>query len=198
MSDSSIGREGAGPGLALVGYRGTGKSTVGRLLAARTGRPFVDADLEIEARAGRSIRSIFEESGEPEFRDWEERVLFEIAEARPGAVLATGGGAILREANRRTLRGFGVVVWLWAEPSVLARRLGADARTRASRPALTTAGALDEIADVLAARTPLYAEVADARIETGGKSVAEVVDAILETWSHATAEAPPREPHSCS
>ena len=180
MSDPSIRRDAQGSGLVLVGYRGTGKSTVGRLLAARTGRPFVDADVQIEARAGRSIRTIFEESGEPAFRDWEERVLREVAEGRPGAVLATGGGAILREANRRTLRAFGMVVWLRAEPSVLARRLEADARTRAARPALTAAGALAEIADVLTARTPLYEAVADAWVETEGKSIAEVVDAILE------------------
>lgn len=196
MNTPTIRREGLG--LALVGYRGTGKSTVGRLLAERTGRPFVDADHEIEARAGRSIRSIFEGSGEPAFRDWEERVLREVAEGRPGAVLATGGGAILREANRRTLRAFGLVVWLRAEPQVLARRLEADARTRAARPALTSAGALHEIADVLASRTPLYQAVADACVDTEGKSIAEVVDAILELWSHHAEQGPPQEPHPCS
>ncbi|APW63332.1 shikimate kinase [Paludisphaera borealis] len=185
-------------GLVLVGYRGTGKSTVGRLLAERSGRPFVDADYEIEARAGRSIRAIFEESGEPAFRDWEERVLREVAEARPGAVLATGGGAILREANRRVLRSFGRVVWLRAEPHILVRRLEADARTRSTRPALTSGGVLDEIADVLAARTPLYEEVAHASVETEGKPAHEIADWILEDWSRCSEPRPPQEPHPCS
>jgi shikimate kinase len=169
-------------GLALVGSRGTGKSTVGRLLAARAARPFIDADVEIEAKAGRSIRAIFEESGEPVFRDWEERVLREAAESSPGAVLATGGGAVLREANRRLLRSFGLVVWLKADPAVLVRRLQADARTGAGRPALTPAGALDEIADVLAARAPLYEEVAHVSIDTDGMSARAVVGKVLELW----------------
>ncbi len=89
-----------GAGLALIGYRGTGKSTVGRMLADRLGRPFRDADIEIEARAGRSISSIFSECGEPAFRDWEERTLVELTLSFPDAILATGGGAILRPSNR--------------------------------------------------------------------------------------------------
>ena len=87
-------------GLALVGLRGTGKSTVGRILAQRLDRPFFDADVELEQVAGRSIRAIFAEEGEPVFRDLESRVLAALA-ARRGAVLATGGGVVLREPNRR-------------------------------------------------------------------------------------------------
>lgn len=185
-------------GLVLVGVRGTGKSTVGRLLAGRTGRPFVDADDAIEARAGRPIRAIFEESGEPAFRDWEERVLREAAEEHPEVVLATGGGAVLRESNRRLLRSLGLVVWLKADPAILARRLEADPRTRAGRPALTAAGTLDEIADVLAARTPLYEEVADVAIETEGMSAEAVVARILETWSRPLETRTPQEPPPCS
>ena len=89
-----------GSGLALVGYRGTGKSTVGRLLAGTMKRKFLDVDLEIEARAGRSIAAIFCESGEPAFREWEERTMAVLFEQYPEAVVATGGGAVLREANR--------------------------------------------------------------------------------------------------
>ena len=120
----------------MIGYRGTGKSTVGRILADRLNRTFLDADLEIEARAGRSISAIFTEEGEPVFRDWEERTLAELTRAIPTAVIATGGGAVLREANRRRLRDFGFVVWLTAEPAELARRLEADPRGagRAARP----------------------------------------------------------------
>jgi shikimate kinase len=169
-----------GPGLVLIGYRGTGKSTVGRVLAGRLGRTFLDSDLEIEARANRSVREIFAERGEPAFRDWEERTLAELTVGSPAAVLATGGGAILREANRSRLRDFGFVAWLTAHPSVLARRLEADRRGLAGRPALTPAGTLDEIVRVLRVRTPLYTELADAVIETGEKTPDQVVDSILE------------------
>jgi shikimate kinase len=171
-----------GPGLALIGYRGTGKSTVGRILAGRLKRTFRDCDREIEARAGRSIRAIFTEGGEPAFRDWEELTLAELTAGRPAIVLATGGGAVLREANRRRLRNFGFVVWLTAQPSELARRLAADPLGLSERPALTLAGTLDEIVQVLDARTPLYQDLADAVIETSQKSPDEVADSILDLW----------------
>lgn len=169
-------------GLVLIGYRGTGKSTVGRILAERSGRAFLDADREIEARAGRPIRSIFAEAGEPVFRDWEERTIAQLTAANPGAILATGGGAVLREANRRRLREFGFVAWLTADPAELARRLEADRPGLAERPALTAAGTLDEITQVLAARTLLYAGLADAIISTDGKGPRDVAEAILEVW----------------
>jgi shikimate kinase len=170
-------------GLVLIGYRGTGKSSVGRILAEGLGRPFLDSDREIEARSGRSIRSIFTESGEPAFRDWEERTLAELTAENPGAILATGGGAVLREANRLRLRGFGFVAWLTAGPAELARRLEADRPGVAARPALTAAGTLDEIAEVLAARSPLYAALADAVIPTDGKDPQKVAEAILGCWT---------------
>lgn len=169
-------------GLVLIGYRGTGKSTVGRILAEQLGRAFLDSDREIEARSGRSIRSIFVESGEAAFRDWEERAIAELTFESPGAVLATGGGAVLREANRRRLRDFGFVAWLTADPTELARRLEADGSGLGGRPALTAAGTLDEIAQVLAARSPLYVELADAVIPTGGKDPRDVAEAILGCW----------------
>src|SRR5262249_34290119 len=143
-----------GPGLVLIGYRGTGKSTVGRILADRLDRPFLDSDREVEARSERTIPSPFSDWGELTFRDWEERTIAEITGANPGAILATGGGAVLREANRRRLRDFGLVAWLTADPAELARRLEADRPGLAERPALTAAGTLEEIAQVLAARTP--------------------------------------------
>jgi shikimate kinase len=168
--------------LALIGYRGTGKSTVGRILAERLKRRFLDADLEIEARARRSIRSIFNESGEAVFRDWEEQTLAELTSAFPDAIIATGGGAVLRETNRRRIRGLGFVVWLRADPSVLVRRLELDGRGLAERPPLTLAGTLAEISTVLEVRTPLYEELADAVFETGDKSPDEVAAAILGRW----------------
>jgi len=168
-------------GLALVGLRGTGKSTVGRILAERLGRPFADADHEIEAKVGKPIRAIFEEQGEAVFRDWEESVLAELT-TRSGAILATGGGAILREVNRARLRSFGLIVWLVADPAELAVRLQADARGLADRPALTSAGTIAELAGVLQARTPLYQEVADLTVETAQRTPEEVATAILALW----------------
>jgi shikimate kinase len=171
-----------GLGLALVGYRGTGKSTVGRLVASMANRQFLDVDLEIAARSGRSIGAIFAESGEPAFRDWEEQTLAELIGLFPGAVIAPGGGSVLREPNRRRLREFGHVVWLTAVPGELARRLEADDRGKPGRPALTAAGTTAEIEQVLRERTPLYEGLADSIIETGGKSPAEVAAAVLASW----------------
>jgi shikimate kinase len=166
-------------GLALVGSRGTGKSTVGRILARLSGRTFLDADLELEARAGRSVASIFSADGEPAFRDWEERTLAELIEQSPTAVIATGGGVVLREQNRQRLRDFGVVVWLTAEPAELASRLSADPRALAARPALTTEGTIIEIGRVLEMRAPIYRAMADTVIDTVGSTPDEIAAAIL-------------------
>lgn len=171
-------------GLALVGSRGSGKSTVGRLLAGRLGRPFVDADVELEARAGRSIGAIFAESGEAAFRDLEEDLLRDLVERGDGSVLATGGGVVIRPANREALKRLGFVAWLAADPAVLADRLRTDPAL-ATRPALTAAGTLGEIAEVLAARTPLYREVADVVIATEGRSAEQVAAAVLDAWREA-------------
>jgi shikimate kinase len=175
---------GGARGLALVGYRGTGKSTVGRLLARRLGRPFIDADVALEARFGRTIGSIFDELGEPVFRDWEEAMLAELTEDQD-RLIATGGGAVLRESNRRRLRDFGTVVWLSASPRVIADRLGADPSAVAGRPALTPAGTLGEVAAVLAAREPLYREIADLEISTEGRTPEEVAEAVLDALAMA-------------
>ena len=167
--------------LVLVGCRGTGKSTVGRILAGRLGLPFADADVELEAIVGRPIPAIFAEQGEAAFRDWEERVLLDLS-TRPGTIVATGGGVVLREANRRLMRSFGFVAWLSADPEVLAGRLRADPVGLANRPSLTGAGTLGEIARVLEERTPLYREVADAIVDTSRRTPAQTAEAILELW----------------
>ncbi len=182
MSVHSRGEDGLtrGRGLALVGYRGTGKSTVGRILADRLNRRFFDADLELEARCGRSIVSFFAESGEPAFRDWEEQTLQLLVQSDPGAVLATGGGAVLRPSNRRLLIEFGLVVWLKADADEIASRLNADRLAGRDRPALTAAGSIAEISAVLADRASLYRDVADAEVETRGRSPHDVAELILK------------------
>lgn len=152
-----------GDGIALVGYRASGKSTIGRLLAERLGRSFLDSDAEVERRDGRTIASIFSEDGEAAFRDMEEAAVRNLCESHPGAVLATGGGAILREVTRSALANYGAVAYLSAPPSVLAIRLR---RSGGDRPALTSAGLVEEVETVLAARDPLYRAIADLIIDT--------------------------------
>lgn len=162
----------------LIGYRGTGKSTVARLVAQRWGRAWVDADEWLERRAGRTIREIFASDGEAVFRDLESAVVAELA-ARDETVIALGGGAILREPNRAAIQGRGLVVWLKALPHTLAARLQHDPSTDQRRPALTSLGGLAEIEQLLAAREPLYAQCADVVIDTEGREPSEITDMIL-------------------
>jgi shikimate kinase len=145
-------------------------------------RTFLDADVELEEKLGRSIASIFAEDGEAAFRNLEERLLSELTSTHPCAILATGGGVVLRAANREALRSFGFVVWLWADPVVVVARLQADRRGLQMRPALTPGGTLAELAEVLETRTPLYRAVAHAVVDTSNRTPEEVVEAILELW----------------
>lgn len=165
-------------GLALVGYRGVGKSTVGRIVADRTAREFIDFDDVFEQRHG-PILSYFETNGEQSFRARETEILREIVHARAGCVLATGGGAILTAANRDTLRRLGCVVYLTGSANILAERLRNDARTR---PALSPAGTLNEIEQILAARAPLYESVADVVIDAASRSPEDVAAAVIGAW----------------
>jgi shikimate kinase len=138
--------------IVLVGMMGVGKSTVGRRLAARLGPPFVDADTEIEAaHAGMTIPEIFEIHGEPYFRDGEARVIARLLEGGP-AVLATGGGAFMREETRRRIREKAISVWLKADADVILRRV----RRRADRPLLQTADPAATIDRLIAEREPIY------------------------------------------
>ncbi len=161
----------------LIGYRATGKSSVGRALAMKMNAPFVDSDDEIERRAGKSITAIFSEDGEPAFRDLEAAVVSDLAANCPG-VVSLGGGAILREESRRAIAD-GFVIWLQASPETIARRVALDAASAQRRPPLTTHADDDEIRLVLAQREPLYAACADVAIETENKATAQVVDEVF-------------------
>ncbi|MBC5764835.1 shikimate kinase [Ramlibacter albus] len=160
--------------ISLVGMPGSGKSTVGRNLARRLGRPFHDSDHAIEQRIGCSIRDFFAREGEAAFRDIEEQVIGELA-ALPDAVLATGGGAVLRPANREHLRAGGHVIYLRSSPEDLFRRLRHDTQ----RPLLQVADPLARLRQMYAERDPLYRETAHYVLETGRPSVATLVNMIL-------------------
>jgi shikimate kinase len=153
---------------------GSGKTTVGRQLARRLRLPFFDSDHVIEERLGCSIRDYFAREGEAAFRDLEQRVLAELAQGTP-AVIATGGGAVLREANRECLRAAGPVVYLRSSPEELYRRLRHDT----TRPLLQVADPLAKLRELYVQRDPLYQQAAHFRIETGRPSVPRLVHMIL-------------------
>jgi len=172
-------RADAGRAVCLVGLRGAGKTTVGRLVARALGRPFVDLDRLVEGRAGQLVRELFAAEGEGGFRARESEALRE-ALALPGAVIATGGGVVLRPENRSALAG-ARVVYLRAGPELLAARVADDPRSADQRPALRPGGPRAEAAALLAERDPLYREVADAVVEADGapEDVAAAVAAAL-------------------
>lgn len=159
--------------VVLVGLSGSGKSTIGRTLADRLGRPFLDTDGLIVGRAGTPIPQLFAERGEPAFRAIEREAVTD-AVARAPAVIATGGGAPVDPDNRRQLWDGNSVVWLDAPIDVLARRVGAAG---AGRP-LLSGDAAGRLAALRAEREPIYAQ-AHLHLETAGKDVRTVVSAIL-------------------
>jgi len=161
----------------LIGPRGSGKSTVARLLAGRLGWAWLDADSVLEERAGRSVRAVFVGEGEAGFRQREADVLAELA-ALERHVIATGGGAVLRADNRERLRSAGVVVWLTADADTLWGRIAADACTAERRPALG-GGGREEVVEVLRRREALYRDCAHHVIDTAGRSPEEVAAAVL-------------------
>lgn len=165
--------------LYLTGYRGTGKTSVGAVLARRLGVPLIDLDRTVEQAAGRTIREIFAAGGEEAFRDAESESLAKIAREEH-AVVALGGGAILRPINRQQIRDSGRCFWLDADANTLVQRITADTTTTDSRPALTRMDPRDEIRELMTIRRPLYQEVSDHRIDTVGKTVEQVADEIVE------------------
>jgi shikimate kinase len=137
--------------VVLVGMMGVGKSTIGRRLSSRLRLPFVDADMEIEAAAGMSIPDIFETHGEPHFRDGEARVIARLIDNGPG-VLATGGGAFMREETRNRIHDKAVSIWLKADADTIMRRV----KRRVDRPLLQTADPAATVGRLIAEREPVY------------------------------------------
>ncbi|MCY3021539.1 MAG: shikimate kinase [Planctomycetota bacterium] len=165
--------------LVLIGLRGTGKSTIGRLLAERLRWRFFDTDSLVQERAGMTIKEIFARHGEPHFRRVEAAVVQECA-GHNDAVIATGGGAILDPANVDALRSGGFVVHLTAPPSELWRRIARDQASPANRPQLVQGAAdgVDELQQLMLARAAAYARARDVEVSVEGRSPPEVAEAI--------------------
>lgn len=164
--------------IILIGYRATGKTTVAKLLSEHLKWPWVDLDVEIEHRAGKTIAEIFAEEGEPAFRDRETEVVKDFC-GRSGWIIAAGGGAPLRPENRQAMRQKSVVFWLTASPETIHQRMTTDPTTGARRPNLTARGGLEEIVELLARREPVYRETAHYVIDTENRSPQDVAQEVL-------------------
>jgi shikimate kinase len=170
--------------IALVGLMGVGKSSIGRRLGAVLGMPFVDADIEVEAAAGRSIPEIFAAYGEAAFRDGERRVIARLLEGEPH-VLATGGGAFVNAETRALIKAKAISIWLKADLEVLARRVG----RKDNRPLVRDRDPMDVLREQAEIRYPFYGE-ADLIVQTGDTPHQEAVMAILEALrAHAAGSA---------
>src|SRR4249919_2838820 len=160
--------------IVLIGMMGAGKSTIGRRLAVRLRLPFLDADIEIEAAAGMSIPDIFETHGEPHFRDGEARVIARLLDSGP-AVLATGGGAFMREDTRNRIRDKAVSIWLKADADIIMKRV----KRRADRPLLQTEDPAATVSRLLEAREPVY-QSADLTIASRDVPHDRIVDECID------------------
>jgi shikimate kinase len=166
--------------IVLIGYRGSGKTATGRILAQRLGWTFVDTDASIEQRAGRSIRDIFAEQGEPAFRDLESQVIREVA-GGDRQVISAGGGAVLRAENVAALRSNdSAIVWLTAPSRVLHRRIEEDAASHGLRPNLTSSGGLEEVRELLRRRFATYRSACTLRVVTTHRTPEQVAGEIAK------------------
>ena len=174
-------------GIILIGYRGSGKTTIGRKLAERLHCDFVDTDERIVQKAGLTIREIFEKDGEPGFRALETQAL-RLALKHQNAVISLGGGAILRPQHRQLITASGhSIFYLSADPITLAHRIAADTTTAANRPALTNlGGAEEEVRQVLTQREPLYRQLMHHEVPAGKLTIDQAVQEILRLHPAAT------------
>lgn len=168
--------------LYLIGYRGSGKTTVGRLVADEMGWPFVDTDAEIEKSAGQPIREIFTQHGEEEFRRLESLAIDKASELK-GTIVSLGGGACQRKSNREALAGSGKSVWLTGDAETLWQRISLDFGSDAQRPNLTGLEGLEEVKQLLEQRHENYDACADYRIDTRELPVQQVASQIVQWWN---------------
>jgi len=162
--------------LILLGFMGTGKSAVGRRVAALAGAPFLEMDAELERRAGKSISRIFAEDGEAAFRDMESRLAEEWGQ-KEGTVISCGGGVVLREENLRALGANGLLVCLTARPDVILERTSRSKK----RPLLAGEDPEKKIRDLMEIRAPLYAKI-PVQIDTSDAAQGELAGRLLDLW----------------
>ena len=172
--------------LFLTGYRGSGKSTIGKLVASHLSREFVDTDVEIELQSGNTIAEIFARSGEAGFRDLESQSISQLRSLIEPAVVSLGGGSILRKENRECIKQLGLTVWLQASPENICHRISKDVNTQTRRPKLSKLGDLEEIRSILAERSVLYEEVADMCVSTDELPMESVAMKIVDWYRTST------------
>lgn len=172
--------------LILTGYRGCGKSAVGKLLSVSLSRKLIDIDLAIESSTDKSIAEIFSEVGQEVFRDLEATQIASLVLLKESAIISLGGGAILRSENRKCIRNLGKTVWLQATPETILDRISNDRTTQSRRPKLSKLGDMEEIRSILDMRIPWYNEVADLAVSTDGVSMERVAEIVADWFHHIT------------
>jgi shikimate kinase len=166
--------------IVLIGYRCSGKTEVGKMLARELGKDFLDTDALIEENAGCSIDKIVSREGWAHFRKIEKEMIEEVS-GRDNLVVATGGGIVMDEGNVRNLKRNGLLIWLKGDAEVFKERMNKDQRAEKIRPSLTGTDPLEEIKRVLSIRIPLYEKAGDLMVDTNSLSIRDVVSSIMET-----------------
>ena len=169
--------------IILIGYRCTGKTSVGKKIAERLGIPFYDTDEIIQSHTNKTIREIVEKEGWDAFRA-EERAIIKQFPSLDDGIIAAGGGAIMDAENRKALKQDGLCVWLTADVSTIVARMRNDRATTAQRPSLSDGGVEQETAEILETREPIYHEMADCIVDTAGKGIDTVVDEVCSALDH--------------
>ncbi len=159
----------------FIGYRGTGKTTLGRVLSKKLKKKFVDLDILIEQEENKSIEKIFFEDGEDYFRKLEHRMLFRIA-GETGMVVSTGGGVVILPENRKIIKSTGITIYLTADEHTLCERIKDDK----NRPSLTSKPIMEEIKYLLSLRRPFYEELADLTLDTSKSNIDDCISRIIE------------------
>jgi shikimate kinase len=165
--------------IVLIGYRCSGKTSVGKLIAHKLGRRFVDTDDLIIQKSGCSINEMVKKKGWPYFRDMEKSVIKEIS-TEDNLVIATGGGVVTSESNMGNLKANGFIVWLDADIDSIKRRLKGDNNSQESRPSLTGDNPVDEVSGVMEKRMPLYMKACNMKVDTSKMNINDITDMVIE------------------
>lgn len=176
--------------IRLMGYRCTGKTSVGRILASRLDLPFWDTDSLIEAESGQTIKEIVERHGWERFRALERKVILELV-GMEDAIISLGGGAVVDPQNRRALTWGGINIWLIASPGRILQRMAQDPQSAIRRPPLSPLSPVEEIRRLLVEREPLYRRLAHFQVYTDQLTLEEIVEEIISSVKTHQGERPP-------